>query len=85
MQIVGPSVGETINEVAIAMQQRLTRSQFSAASHVYPTLGRGLQQAALAWRAESRLARIGRAFLRPLFHWQRWRLARAVDTQQDGN
>lgn len=72
-QIVGPSAGETINEIAIAMKQHLSLSQFSEASHVYPTLGMGLQQAALAWRAQSRLARNGRRILRPLFAWQRRR------------
>lgn len=82
-QIVGPSAGETINEVAIAMKHRLSLAQFSAASHAYPTLGMGLQQAALAWRAESRLARGGRVFLRPIFRWQRRRLARELAAHGD--
>ena len=75
-QIVGPGAGETINEVAIAMQQRLSLSQFSAASHAYPTLGMGLQQAALAWRARSALARHGRRLLKLIFAWQRRRATR---------
>ncbi len=65
------------------MKHRLSLTQFSAASHVYPTLGMGLQQAALAWRAESRLARGGRVFLRPIFRWQRRRLARELAAHGD--
>jgi pyruvate/2-oxoglutarate dehydrogenase complex dihydrolipoamide dehydrogenase (E3) component len=74
-QIVGPGAGETINEIAIAMSAKLSLSAFSDASHVYPTLGLGLQQAALNWRADSPLARWGRPVLRAFFGLRR-RLAR---------
>jgi pyruvate/2-oxoglutarate dehydrogenase complex dihydrolipoamide dehydrogenase (E3) component len=74
-QIVGPGAGETINEIAIAMSAKLSLSAFSDASHVYPTLGLGLQQAALNWRADSPLARGGRPFLRAFFRLRR-RMAR---------
>jgi pyruvate/2-oxoglutarate dehydrogenase complex dihydrolipoamide dehydrogenase (E3) component len=71
-QIVGPGAGETINEVALAMRHGLTVGDLGAASHAYPTLGMGLQQAALAWRVASRPARIARHVLSPVFRWQRW-------------
>lgn len=70
-QIVGPAAGETINEIAIAMKAGLSLSEFSGASHVYPTLGLGLQQAALNWRAASPLARGARPFLRAYFSSRR--------------
>jgi len=72
-QIVGPEAGETINEVAVAMRHGLTVGDLGAAIHAYPTLGMGLQQAALAWRAASRPARIARHVLSPVFRWQRGR------------
>ena len=75
-QIVGPEAGETINEVAIAMRHGLTVGDLGAAIHVYPTLGMGLQQAALAWRAGSGGARLARRVLRPVFRWQRRRAQR---------
>ena len=65
------------------MRQRLGLTHLSAASHVYPTLGMGLRQAALAWRAGSRPLRWTRALLRPLFRWQRRRLARELATHDD--
>lgn len=45
-QIVGPSAGELINEVALAIQQDLTMQQIAGATHVYPTVGLSIQQAA---------------------------------------
>lgn len=77
-QIVGPEAGETINEVALAMRHGLTLGDLGTASHVYPTLGLGVQQAALTWRAGSGGARRARRVLRPVFRWQRRRAARAA-------
>ncbi len=74
-QIVGPDAGETINELALAMRHGLTVGDLSGAIHAYPTLGMGLQQAALAWRAGSRPARLARRVLRPIYGWQRRRAA----------
>ena len=72
-QIVGPGAGETINEVALALRHGLTVGDIGTAIHVYPTLGMGLQQAALAWRVGARQARLARRVLRPLFRWRRRR------------
>ena len=77
-QIVGPEAGETVNEVALAMRHGLTVGDLGAAIHTYPTLGMGLQQVALAWRAGSRPARLARRVLRPIFGWQRRRAATRV-------
>jgi pyruvate/2-oxoglutarate dehydrogenase complex dihydrolipoamide dehydrogenase (E3) component len=77
-QIVGPEAGETINEVALALRHGLSLGDLGAASHVYPTLGLGVQQAALVWRAGSGGARLARLLLRPLFRWQRRRATRAA-------
>jgi len=45
-QIVGPRAGDNVNELALALAQRLTLSQIAAATHVYPTLALAIQQAA---------------------------------------
>ncbi len=74
--IIGPGAGETINEVAIAMKHGLDLGDLAGAIHVYPTLGMGLQQAALGWRATSPAAGRARRFLRPFFRWQRRRTLR---------
>ena len=76
-QIVGPEAGETINEIALAMRHGLTVGDLGSAIHAYPTLGMGVQQAALAWRVGSRPARLARRVLRPLFRWQRRRATAA--------
>ena len=57
------------------MRHGLTVGDLGTAIHTYPTLGMGLQQAALAWRAGSRPARLVRSVLRPIFDWQRRRAA----------
>jgi pyruvate/2-oxoglutarate dehydrogenase complex dihydrolipoamide dehydrogenase (E3) component len=79
-QIVGPEASELIDEIAVAMKQGLRLGDLASTIHVYPTLGMGIQQAALAWRARSPAARRLRAVLRPLFRWQRRRVAASFDT-----
>lgn len=44
--IAGASAGELINELALAMEHGLTLGQIASTTHVYPTIGLGLQQAA---------------------------------------
>lgn len=60
--IVGPAAGELINELALALERRLTLGQLAATTHVYPTIGLGLQQAAgqlaLASTADSRAVKL---------------------------
>ena len=51
-QIVGPRAGDNINELALALAQRLTLSQLAATTHVYPTLALAIQQAAGAFAVE---------------------------------
>lgn len=51
-QIVGPRAGDNINELALALAQRLTLSQLAAATHVYPTLALAIQQAAGGYSME---------------------------------
>ena len=51
-QIVGPRAGDNINELALALAQRLTLTQIAAATHVYPTLALAIQQAAGAFAME---------------------------------
>lgn len=58
-QLVGPRAGDNINELALALAQRLTLSQLAATTHVYPTLALAIQQAAGAFAVE----RIGRSAL----------------------
>ncbi|MDP9375182.1 MAG: FAD-dependent oxidoreductase, partial [Chloroflexota bacterium] len=79
-QIVGPEAGETVNEVALAMRHELSVGDLGAAIHAYPTLGMGLQQAALAWRVGARPARLARRVLRPLFRWQRRRANPTIES-----
>ncbi|HUY75706.1 MAG TPA: FAD-dependent oxidoreductase [Ktedonobacterales bacterium] len=55
-QLVGPRAGDNINEIALALDQRLTLSQIAATTHVYPTLALAIQQAASAYSLE----RLGR-------------------------
>jgi len=45
-QIVGPGAGDYINELALAMRQRLGLRALANATHVYPTLTLAIQQAA---------------------------------------
>lgn len=65
-QIVGPSAGEYINELALALQQNLTLSDLAATTHAYPTVALGIQQAAgtyaLEVAANSGLVRLLRRF-----------------------
>lgn len=56
-EIVGPRAGDNINELALALAQRLTLQQIAAATHVYPTLALAIQQAAGAYSME----RVGRS------------------------
>ena len=65
--VVAPVAGEIINELALAIQSKLTLRQLSSTIHVYPTYGIGIQQ--LASRAN--LA----AFVRG---WQRRLLRRLM-------
>lgn len=51
-EIVGPSAGEFINEVALAMQQDITMQQLANTTHAYPTVALSLQQAAGAFSLE---------------------------------
>jgi pyruvate/2-oxoglutarate dehydrogenase complex dihydrolipoamide dehydrogenase (E3) component len=44
--IVGPAAGESINELALAMQHGLSLAQLARTTHVYPTLALAIQQAA---------------------------------------
>lgn len=45
-QIVGRSAGESINELALVLRQRLSLADLAATTHVYPTMALALQQAA---------------------------------------
>lgn len=45
-QIVGRSAGEYINELALALRQRLSLADLATTTHVYPTLALAIQQAA---------------------------------------
>ena len=51
-EIVGPSAGEFINEIALAMQQDLTMQQLANTTHAYPTVALSVQQAAGAFSLE---------------------------------
>ena len=44
--VVAPVAGEIINELALAIQSKLTLRQLSSTIHVYPTYGIGIQQLA---------------------------------------
>jgi pyruvate/2-oxoglutarate dehydrogenase complex dihydrolipoamide dehydrogenase (E3) component len=61
-QIVGAAAGEYINELALALQLRLTLADLASTTHVYPTLALALQQAAGQFTAsglrKSRLVRL---------------------------
>lgn len=62
-QIVGPRAGDNINELTLALAQRLTLGQIAAATHVYPTLALAIQQAAgIAAMAQTRRSSIVRLF-----------------------
>ncbi|GAC1670562.1 MAG: FAD-dependent oxidoreductase [Candidatus Dormibacteraceae bacterium] len=53
--VVAKAAGETINELALAVDQGLSVSDLAAAIHVYPTFGFAVQQlaAAASWEAAS--------------------------------
>jgi pyruvate/2-oxoglutarate dehydrogenase complex dihydrolipoamide dehydrogenase (E3) component len=51
-EIVGPRAGDYINELALALAQRLTLTQIAATTHVYPTLALAIQQAASKYVTE---------------------------------
>ena len=44
--VVGPAASELINELALAMSQGIPLDKIAATTHVYPTIGLGIQQAA---------------------------------------
>lgn len=44
--IAGPAAGELINELALAIRERIRLDHLAATTHVYPTVALGLQQAA---------------------------------------
>jgi pyruvate/2-oxoglutarate dehydrogenase complex dihydrolipoamide dehydrogenase (E3) component len=44
--VVAPVAGEVINELALAIQSKVTLRQLSSTIHVYPTYGIGIQQLA---------------------------------------
>lgn len=68
-QVVGRHAGEYINELALALQRRLSLADLAGATHVYPTLALAIQQAAGQYTgaraSRSRLVRLLRA-LTPL-------------------
>ena len=51
-QIVGPRAGDNINELALAIAQRLTLTQLANVTHVYPTLALAIQQSAGVFATE---------------------------------
>jgi pyruvate/2-oxoglutarate dehydrogenase complex dihydrolipoamide dehydrogenase (E3) component len=50
--VVGPSAGEFINELALAMEHDIGLSQLARVVHVYPTVALSIQQAAGQYSAE---------------------------------
>jgi len=46
--IIGAHAGELIQEVAVALQSRMTASELAATSHAHPTLSEATKEAALA-------------------------------------
>jgi pyruvate/2-oxoglutarate dehydrogenase complex dihydrolipoamide dehydrogenase (E3) component len=50
--VVGPSAGEFINELALALEHDIGLSQLARVVHVYPTVFLGIQQAAGQYSAE---------------------------------
>jgi pyruvate/2-oxoglutarate dehydrogenase complex dihydrolipoamide dehydrogenase (E3) component len=67
-QIVGHAAGEYINELALALQGKLSLSDLAATTHVYPTFALAIQQAAgrytVAKLRRNRLVRLLRALSR---------------------
>lgn len=46
--IIGANAGELIQEIAVALQARMTASTLAATSHAHPTLSEAIKEAALA-------------------------------------
>ncbi|MGH2516790.1 MAG: FAD-dependent oxidoreductase, partial [Ktedonobacterales bacterium] len=51
--IAGPSAGEYINELALALSQELSLAQIAGVTHAYPTVALGIQQAAGRYTLEA--------------------------------
>jgi pyruvate/2-oxoglutarate dehydrogenase complex dihydrolipoamide dehydrogenase (E3) component len=66
--LVGTHAGEYVNELALAMRQRLNLGQLAATTHVYPTLALAIQQAA----ARHTYGRLARGQLPALLRAYRW-------------
>jgi pyruvate/2-oxoglutarate dehydrogenase complex dihydrolipoamide dehydrogenase (E3) component len=67
-QIVGAGAGEYINELALAMQQRIGLGELARTTHVYPTLALAIQQAAGVYSLERTARSRSVRLLRRLAH-----------------
>jgi len=68
-QMVGAGAGEHINELAVALQHRLTLADLAATTHVYPTLALAIQQAAGAYSLDRTARRLAVRVLRAVAGW----------------
>jgi hypothetical protein len=72
-QIVGPSAGEYINELTLALQARVPLGTIAATVHVYPRLALAIQQAAGSCAAEHVRNSAIPGLVRRYLHWTRVR------------
>ncbi len=75
--IVGPRAGESLGELTLAVQQKLTTRQLAGVTHAYPTYNDALWQAAIT-HALSQLQSPGvKIAVTALTRFNRWRSSRA--------
>ncbi|MDW8469953.1 MAG: FAD-dependent oxidoreductase [Burkholderiales bacterium] len=68
--VVGAHAGETIAEIALAIERRIGLARLLGTVHVYPTYAEAVRHAAGAWR-RARITRGAQAFLAALNDWRR--------------
>ncbi len=75
--IVGPRAGESLGELTLAVQQKLTTRNLAGVIHPYPTYNDGLWNAAIADARSALDRRFVRLGLSVLVRVTRWRTARS--------
>lgn len=75
--VVGPRAGESLAELTLAVQQRLTTRDLTATTHPYPTYSDALWNAAIAHTRSTLSSPLARASMKALVTVNRWRSRRA--------
>ncbi|WP_081747671.1 FAD-dependent oxidoreductase [Arthrobacter sp. Br18] len=82
--IVGPRAGETLGELALAVQQKLTTRDLAGVMHAYPTYNDALWNAAITHAGSTLDVPLVRFAVKLLAGINRWRSARASNGRSTG-